>query len=118
MRIFLPQIEATRRLVQSAGPYLLLELLLPGGTLFAMLLFLYRRKGSRLAALVRRFALRRYVVALRAVAGSVMLPLDVYRWTRQLEAVQCSGEDGLAAMAVMPGCVPRRAPRSEIIAVH
>ncbi|MBK7792219.1 MAG: hypothetical protein IPJ62_06715 [Betaproteobacteria bacterium] len=30
-------------LIQRAGPYLLLELLLPGGTLFALLLFLYRR---------------------------------------------------------------------------
>ena len=30
-------------LVQKAGPYLLLEILLPGGTLFALLLFLYRR---------------------------------------------------------------------------
>jgi hypothetical protein len=31
------------RLLQKSGPYLLLELLLPGGTLFALLLFLYRR---------------------------------------------------------------------------
>ncbi len=30
-------------LAQKAGPYLLLEILLPGGTLFALLLFLYRR---------------------------------------------------------------------------
>jgi hypothetical protein len=29
--------------VQRAGPYLLLEILMPGGTLFALLLFLYRR---------------------------------------------------------------------------
>ena len=31
-------------LVQKAGPYLLLELLLPGGTLFALLLYVYRRQ--------------------------------------------------------------------------
>jgi len=30
-------------LAQRAGPYLLLEILLPGGTLFALLFFLYRR---------------------------------------------------------------------------
>ena len=30
------------RQLKKAGPYLLLELLLPGGTLFALLLFLYR----------------------------------------------------------------------------
>jgi hypothetical protein len=33
-----------RRLGQTAGPYLMLELLLPGGTLLALLLFLYRRR--------------------------------------------------------------------------
>jgi hypothetical protein len=33
-----------RRLGQQAGPYLVLEMLLPGGTLFALLLFLYRRR--------------------------------------------------------------------------
>jgi hypothetical protein len=28
------------------GPYVVLEILLPGGTLFALLLFLYRRSRS------------------------------------------------------------------------
>ena len=32
-----------RRIGQNFGPYLMLELVLPGGTLFALLLFLYRR---------------------------------------------------------------------------
>jgi hypothetical protein len=31
-----------RRWCRRAGPYLLLEILLPGGTLFALSLFLYR----------------------------------------------------------------------------
>ncbi len=31
-------------LLQRTGPYLLLELLLPGGTLFALLLYLYQRR--------------------------------------------------------------------------
>ena len=35
-----------RRIGQNAGPYILLEVLLPGGTLFALLLFLYRRGPS------------------------------------------------------------------------
>jgi hypothetical protein len=30
--------------VQKAGPYLLLEILLPGGTLFALLLLLHQRR--------------------------------------------------------------------------
>lgn len=32
---------------RGLGPYLLMELVLPGGTLFALLLFLYRRKIGR-----------------------------------------------------------------------
>jgi hypothetical protein len=32
--------------LQKFGPYLLLELLLPGGTLVAIALFLYRRRES------------------------------------------------------------------------
>jgi hypothetical protein len=39
-----------RRLGQKAGPYLLLEMLLPGGTLFALLLFLYRRRKPGVGA--------------------------------------------------------------------
>jgi hypothetical protein len=31
------------RMLQKAGPYVLLEILLPGGTLFALMLYLYRR---------------------------------------------------------------------------
>ena len=30
---------------RKAGPYLLLEILLPGGSLWAFLLFLYRRRA-------------------------------------------------------------------------
>ena len=33
-----------RRFGQSVGPYLVLEILLPGGTLLALLLFLYQRR--------------------------------------------------------------------------
>lgn len=33
------------RWARQLGPYVVLELLLPGGTLFALLLFLYRRVG-------------------------------------------------------------------------
>jgi hypothetical protein len=37
-------------LLQKAGPYLLLEILLPGGTLFALLLFVYQRRQQPGAA--------------------------------------------------------------------
>lgn len=38
--------DILRRVGQKAGPYLILEMLLPGGTLMALLLFLYRRRKS------------------------------------------------------------------------
>jgi len=43
LRILTGQFELLRRFGAKLGPYVLLELLLPGGTLFALLLFLYRR---------------------------------------------------------------------------
>ncbi len=33
-----------RRLARGFGPYLMLEIVMPGGTLLALLLFLYRRR--------------------------------------------------------------------------
>jgi hypothetical protein len=36
-------LEVVRAWMRRLGPYVLLEMLLPGGTLFALLLFLYRR---------------------------------------------------------------------------
>jgi hypothetical protein len=38
---------ALRRWGRAFGPYLMLEILLPGGTLLALLLYLYRRRGAR-----------------------------------------------------------------------
>jgi hypothetical protein len=35
-----------QQLGQKMGPYLLLEMLLPGGTLLALLLFLYQRRSQ------------------------------------------------------------------------
>lgn len=43
MQFVLSQFELLRRFGAKLGPYVLLELLLPGGTMFALLLFLYQR---------------------------------------------------------------------------
>jgi hypothetical protein len=43
MQIVLNGLEILRRAGRKLGPYLLLEILMPGGTLLALLLFLYRR---------------------------------------------------------------------------
>ena len=41
-------LEALRRLGQRLGPYLMLEILLPGGSLLALALFLYQRRKARI----------------------------------------------------------------------
>ena len=43
---FLNLFEALKTASRKLGPYVLLEVLLPGGTLFALALFLYRRQGG------------------------------------------------------------------------
>jgi len=47
MQAVLRSLATLRRFVEALGPYLLLELLLPGGTLFAVLLFVYQRRKLR-----------------------------------------------------------------------
>ena len=44
------------RLLQKAGPYVVLEIVLPGGTLFALLLYLYKSGQLRKLADVRHTA--------------------------------------------------------------
>ncbi|MFO1398273.1 MAG: hypothetical protein U1F48_14535 [Burkholderiales bacterium] len=39
--------QRAQRLVRAAGPYLLIELVLPGGTLIALVLYLYRNGHLR-----------------------------------------------------------------------
>jgi hypothetical protein len=46
MAFLIEVLTALRRWAQVLGPYVIVEILLPGGTLFALLLFLYRRKWA------------------------------------------------------------------------
>ena len=50
MEIIIAILEIARRLARELGPYLLVEILLPGGSLLALGLFLYRRRAVDLAA--------------------------------------------------------------------
>lgn len=43
MEILIVGLEMLRRLLPRIGPYVLVEIVLPGGTLIALLLYLYRR---------------------------------------------------------------------------
>ena len=47
MDFLLVSLEALRRLAQKAGPHLLIEMVMPGGTLVALLLYLYQRARRR-----------------------------------------------------------------------
>jgi hypothetical protein len=46
-------LELLRRVVRNFGPYLMLEIVMPGGTLLALLLFLYRRRRFEAASASR-----------------------------------------------------------------
>ena len=65
MQFVLRSVGVTWELARRLGPYVMLEILLPGGTLLALLLFLYGRRQSAGATGARRNAL-----ATRAVRGS------------------------------------------------
>ena len=44
MEFIIAIFEIVRRLARGMGPYLLVEILLPGGSLIALALYLYRRR--------------------------------------------------------------------------
>jgi hypothetical protein len=46
MQVAVGTVGLLREFFQRLGPYLMLEILLPGGTLVALLLFLYRRRKA------------------------------------------------------------------------
>lgn len=53
-----------RRVARNFGPYLMLEIVMPGGTLLALLLFLYRRRKLEAGSVSR------VVIALTRTLGS------------------------------------------------
>jgi hypothetical protein len=52
MQLVMSASEILRRLGSRLGPYLVLEFLLPGGTVLALLLFLYERRKLQSGALI------------------------------------------------------------------
>lgn len=65
MQTVLSYFGILRRFGQKFGPYLLLEVLLPGGTLFALLLFLHQRGKLD----IRKGAQGAVLAVTRALAG-------------------------------------------------
>ena len=91
-------VRSFAKLLRSTGPYLLLELLLPGGTLVALLLFYYERRNGPGAA---RQLPRRAARAIGSVYQDVVLAVnadDVASAWRGLHGAR----DGLEALAMAP----------------
>ena len=61
-------VAAVARRLRSLGPYLFIELVLPGGTLISLLLFLYRRGGA-LESAATDSPLRPIIFMTRVAAG-------------------------------------------------
>jgi hypothetical protein len=47
MEIVMIGVEILRRVLCRCGPYLFVEIVMPGGTLLALLMYLYRRQAVR-----------------------------------------------------------------------
>ena len=82
MRIVMSWLGILRRVGQKAGPYLVLEMLLPGGTLLALLLFLYRRRKSGIDG-----GAQRAIVGVTRTLASVFeqriwVPVPIRLWIR------------------------------------
>ena len=75
-------------LAKRAGPYVVLEIVLPGGTLFALLLYLHR------AGHLRSFAQRHRIDTIAQVAGET---LGAFAFALQPAGSQATArrEDGL-----------------------
>lgn len=76
------------RLLKKAGPYVVLEVVLPGGTIFALLLYLYRTGQLRQVADLPRLTLRAVARTFDQLAFA-MQPVGV------LSSVGSQARDGL-----------------------
>jgi hypothetical protein len=88
-------------LLQKAGPYVLIEILLPGGTLVALLLYLYRRGqwkfGIELVLRVGSVAKRA-----RAQVRDIVLLAQPHRIAALLRGGRDKERDGLEPLAMGP----------------
>jgi hypothetical protein len=67
MQIGMKWLGMVRKFGQTVGPYLMLEMLLPGGTLLALLFFLWQRRKSDSGWGAQRVV----VVVMRTLAGAL-----------------------------------------------
>ena len=94
----LTSFKALALLLQKAGPYLLLEIVLPGGTIFALLLFLYRRlEADGNATWVAR-VIARVGERIHALVDVALSPIGIATAWRG----RSRKHDGLEALAIAP----------------
>lgn len=91
MQTALDGIGKLRQLGHRFGPYLVLELLLPGGTLLAVLLFLYRRlDAAPLAVIAARLDARPTMASVPYAGRAGMKPRNRVSESAPLAAVRTS----------------------------
>ena len=78
MPIVMSRLGMLRRLGQVLGPYLILEILLPGGTVLALLLFLYRRSELDIRSIVSRTLLAGRLALARILRQAISLRRSCY----------------------------------------
>jgi hypothetical protein len=97
---FVRGLRVLGNLLQKAGPYLLLEILLPGGTLLALLLFLHQRRrqfGTGDALGLSAVFARAVGQVRRQMANAVQLEVIASLWRGNHRE-----RDGLEALALLP----------------
>ena len=87
--------------LQRAGPYVLIEILLPGGTLLALLLFLYRLGPARVSTEAQRIA-GTTVRAMSTTLARSSMRVQAYSAGWVGPAAQ-DGRDGLEPLGFTPG---------------
>ena len=91
MPIVMSRLGMLRRLGQELGPYLMLEILLPGGTVLALLLFLYRRSDLDIGSIVSRTVLAGRLALASILRQAISMPRSLnLRPSRALVAVGSS----------------------------
>ena len=78
MHIVMSRLGMLRRLGQALGPYLMLEILLPGGTVLALLLFLYRRSELDIGSRVSRTVLAGRLALTSILRQAISIPRSCY----------------------------------------
>jgi hypothetical protein len=75
MQAILKRLNVVREVGRKAGPYLLLELVLPGGTLCALLLFLWQRRHPQAGMRAWRVVTERVRALASACEPSLWAPM-------------------------------------------